>query len=92
MPRILLIDDDQALAEPLHDYLLTFDLQMESVTHPAHGLKLIRLNPPDLVILDIILTARGDVMDRVVGLELGADDNPPNPSNPANLWAASTTS
>ena len=35
----------------------------------------------------IILTARGDVMDRVVGLELGADDYVPKPFEPRELVA-----
>lgn len=110
MPRILLIDDDQALAGPLRDYLLRYDLLLESVTHPTEGLQRIKLNPPDLVILDIMLpemdgfevcrnirksseipiimlTARGDVMDRVVGLELGADDYLAKPFEPRELVA-----
>ncbi|MBS7776838.1 response regulator transcription factor [Acidovorax sp. CCYZU-2555] len=33
----------------------------------------------------IMLTARGDVMDRVVGLELGADDYLPKPFEPREL-------
>jgi len=35
----------------------------------------------------IMLTARGDVMDRVVGLELGADDYLPKPFEPRELLA-----
>jgi OmpR family response regulator RpaB len=35
----------------------------------------------------IMLTARGDVMDRVVGLELGADDYLPKPFEPRELAA-----
>jgi two-component system OmpR family response regulator len=34
-----------------------------------------------------MLTARGDVMDRVVGLELGADDYVPKPFEPRELVA-----
>jgi len=33
-----------------------------------------------------MLTARGEVMDRVVGLELGADDYLPKPLNRVNWW------
>ncbi|MDQ2780459.1 MAG: response regulator transcription factor [Pseudomonadota bacterium] len=39
----------------------------------------------DLPIL--MLTARGDVMDRIVGLELGADDYLPKPFEPRELLA-----
>jgi DNA-binding response OmpR family regulator len=35
----------------------------------------------------IMLTARGDVMDRIVGLELGADDYVPKPFEPRELVA-----
>ncbi len=42
----------------------------------------------DLATLPIVmLTARGDVMDRVVGLELGADDYLPKPFEPRELLA-----
>ena len=33
----------------------------------------------------IMLTARGEVMDRIVGLELGADDYLPKPFEPREL-------
>src|SRR5919201_7170913 len=35
----------------------------------------------------LMLTARGDAMDRVVGLELGADDSLPKPFEPRELLA-----
>jgi DNA-binding response OmpR family regulator len=35
----------------------------------------------------VMLTARGDEMDRIVGLELGADDYLPKPFNPRELLA-----
>lgn len=35
----------------------------------------------------IMLTARGDEMDRIVGLEMGADDYMPKPFNPRELEA-----
>ena len=70
----------------------------------------LRVDPPDIVILDvmlpemdgfavcrkvretsrvpiIMLTARGDVTDRIVGLELGADDYVPKPFEPRELLA-----
>ena len=34
-----------------------------------------------------MLTARGDEMDRIVGLEMGADDYMPKPFNPRELEA-----
>ena len=35
----------------------------------------------------IMLTARGDEVDRIVGLEMGADDYLPKPFNPRELLA-----
>lgn len=114
MFQILLIDDDEALAPPLRTYFRQFDLELVNATHPEQGLTRIASDPPDLVILDIMLpdmdgfelcrrirqhselpilmlTARGDVMDRVVGLELGADDYLPKPFEPRELVARVNT-
>ena len=52
------------------------------------GLDVCRRDPrraPSTPIL--MLTARGDAMDRVVGLELGADDYLPKPFEPRELLA-----
>ena len=35
----------------------------------------------------LLLTARGDAVDRIVGLEIGADDYPPKPFDPRELVA-----
>jgi two-component system OmpR family response regulator len=43
--------------------------------------------PPTSDIPILMLTARGEVMDRVVGLELGADDYLPKPFEPRELVA-----
>ena len=40
----------------------------------------------------LLLTARGEDVDRIVGLEIGADDYPPSPSIPANCWQESAQS
>jgi len=48
----------------------------------------LRREPPPLATLPLVmLTARGDVMDRVVGRELGADDYLPKPFEPRELLA-----
>lgn len=48
----------------------------------------IRSCPPPLAAIPIVmLTAKGDPMDRVVGLELGADDYVPKPFEPRELLA-----
>lgn len=110
MPRILLIDDDERLAELLQEYFRRFDLTIVSAPRPSVGLDRLHSDDIDLVILDIMLpemdgfevckairkqsdvpiimlTARGEVMDRIVGLELGADDYLPKPFEPRELVA-----
>jgi two-component system, OmpR family, phosphate regulon response regulator OmpR len=65
-----------------------FDLLILDLMLPdADGLDLCRRirQSSDLPIL--MLTARGDAMDRVVGLEIGADDYLPKPFEPRELLA-----
>ena len=108
--RALLIDDDERLCALLAEYFGRFGIAVRSASHPEEGLRLLRADPPDIVILDvmlpdmdgfavcrkvrhvsrvpiIMLTARGDVTDRIVGLELGADDYLPKPFEPRELVA-----
>ncbi len=94
---ILVVEDEEALAEAL-----TFNLERQGfnvhVVHDGFGaVTSVQTNPPDLVILDVMLpgidgfevcrrvrsrsnvpilmlTARGEEIDRVLGLEIGADD------------------
>ncbi|HPW83550.1 MAG TPA: response regulator transcription factor [Rhodoferax sp.] len=51
------------------------------------GFALCRAIRKDSDIPIVMLTARGEVMDRVVGLELGADDYVPKPFEPRELVA-----
>ncbi len=95
--HLLLVEDDESIAEPLR-----FGLQSEGfvVTHATtgkQGLAFARSEKPALILLDVMLpemdgytvvrtlraessvpilmlTARGQELDRVMGLELGADD------------------
>lgn len=46
-----------------------------------------RLRAQDEQVAIIMLTARGDDVDRIVGLEIGADDYLPKPGNPRELLA-----
>jgi DNA-binding response OmpR family regulator len=107
---ILIIDDDEKLNRLLKDFLARFGYEVKCATHPKKGLDMISADPPDLIILDIMLpdmdgftvcreirkslsipiimlTARGEVTDRIVGLELGADDYLPKPFEPRELVA-----
>ncbi len=65
-----------------------FDAAILDVMLPEmDGFELCRQIRRDNPIPILMLTARGDVMDRVVGLELGADDYLPKPFEPRELLA-----
>lgn len=65
-----------------------FDAAILDVMLPEmDGFELCRTVRRDSDIPIIMLTARGEVMDRVVGLELGADDYVPKPFEPRELVA-----
>lgn len=66
----------------------TFDAVVLDVMLPEmDGFEVCRTIRRDNDIPIIMLTARGEVMDRVVGLELGADDYLPKPFEPRELVA-----
>lgn len=52
-----------------------------------NGFDALRLLRADSGVPVLMLTARGDDVDRIVGLELGADDYLPKPCNPRELSA-----
>ncbi len=108
--RILLVDDDAALAELLTEYLKPVGYELSVAATGAEGLKRLAADSFDGVLLDVMLpdldgfevcrrirsssdvpvlmlTARGQDEDRIVGLELGADDYVPKPFNPRELLA-----
>ena len=65
-----------------------FDAAILDVMLPEmDGFELCRTIRKESDIPVVMLTARGDVMDRVVGLELGADDYLPKPFEPRELLA-----
>ena len=108
--RLLLVDDETILREPLAEYLTRqgFAVQ-EAESAAAARAKLIEFTP-DLVLLDImmpgedglslcrhlietrdlpviLLTAKTEPTDRIVGLEIGADDYVVKPFEPRELVA-----
>ncbi len=108
--RVLVIDDDERLNALLTRYMDRFGFSVHSAVDPKAGLRMLKSDPPDIVILDvmlpetdgfavcrkvretsrvpiIMLTARGEVMDRILGLELGADDYLAKPFEPRELVA-----
>jgi len=66
----------------------TFDALILDIMLPdVDGLEVCRRVRAEHDIPILMLTARGDEMDRIVGLELGADDYLPKPFNPRELLA-----
>jgi DNA-binding response OmpR family regulator len=108
--RVLIIEDDATVAEVVGRYLAREGYEVEIATDGAAGLDRALSDPPELVVLDlmlpnlgglevcrriraaapvpvIILTALGEETDRIVGLELGADDYVAKPFSPRELTA-----
>jgi len=108
--RILIVEDDERLAELTREYLESNGLAVSIETHGSPAVERIRNEQPDLVVLDlmlpgedglsicrrvrpyysgpiIMLTARTDDLDQVLGLEMGADDYISKPVKPRVLLA-----
>lgn len=108
---ILVVDDEEALAEGLRYNLEREGFRVSLATRGTAALDAVASAPPDLVLLDvmlpdldgfevcrqlrardyqgpvILLTARDRELDRVVGLEIGADDYVTKPFSTAELVA-----
>ena len=97
MPSILLIEDEQAIADALSVALRREGFEVRHALLAGDARREFAAQPPDLMVLDVglpdgsgfdlcreclasadvpivFLTARHDEIDRVLGLELGADD------------------
>ncbi|MDH4555853.1 response regulator [Pseudomonas sp. BN417] len=108
--RILIVEDDQRLADLTREYLEGNGLQVAIESDGGQAVARILKERPDLVVLDLMLpgedglsicrklrgryegpilmlTARTDDMDQVLGLELGADDYVCKPVRPRVLLA-----
>ncbi|MCX7175140.1 MAG: two-component system response regulator OmpR [Proteobacteria bacterium] len=77
---------DKMLARELYD-LLVLDLMLPGEDGLAICRRLRGENNPHKDLPIIMLTAKGDDIDRIVGLEMGADDYLPKPFNPRELVA-----
>lgn len=111
MKRILIIEDDAAIRTGLESSLRELHYEVESEEDGARGFARAKRNPPDLLILDLMLpskngedicrdlradgmhtpilmlTAKGTELDKVLGLELGADDYMTKPFSLRELHA-----
>jgi len=108
--QILIVEDDQRLAQLTREYLEGNGLRVAIEADGARAAARILAEQPDLVILDLMLpgedglsicrkvrsgykgpilmlTARTDDMDQVLGLEMGADDYVCKPVRPRVLLA-----
>jgi two-component system response regulator RegX3 len=109
-PRILVVEDEEAISEPLAEYLERDGFDAEVAGTLAEARSALERQAPDLLLLDvmlpdgdgrelareirktsdvpiIMLTARGEEIDRVLGLELGADDYVVKPFSARELAA-----
>lgn len=110
MPKLLLVEDEHAIAEGLTISLEAEGFQVSWVNDGSQALAAFERQRPDLVLLDLMLpglsgteicrqlrsrsdvpiimvTARDGEVDRVVGLELGADDYVTKPFSARELVA-----
>jgi DNA-binding response OmpR family regulator len=108
--RILVVDDDPTVSEVVARYLQHDGYVVETVGDGRVALDRALAEPPDLVVLDlmlpgldglevcrrlralapvpiVILTARGQETDRIIGLDLGADDYVAKPFSTKELVA-----
>ncbi|WP_263322218.1 winged helix-turn-helix domain-containing protein [Endozoicomonas sp. Mp262] len=108
--RILIVEDDERLANLTREYLENNGLQVSIEGDGARAVDRILEERPDLVVLDLMLpgedgvsicrrarsqfhnpilmlTARTDDLDEVLGLEMGADDYVAKPVRPRVLLA-----
>jgi two-component system catabolic regulation response regulator CreB len=109
-PSVLVVEDEAAIADTILYALRTDGMQIEHCSLGNTALERLRMQPFDLVVLDvglpdisgfevcrnlrtftdvpvIFLTARHEEVDRIVGLEIGADDYVVKPFSPRELAA-----
>jgi two-component system phosphate regulon response regulator PhoB len=109
--RVLIVEDEPDISDVLRYNLVKDGFLVQVEGRGDTALELIRAQPPDLIILDLmlpgmdglevtrmlkrdptlarlpilLLTARSEEVDRIVGLELGADDYITKPFSPREV-------
>ncbi|HEU4356286.1 MAG TPA: response regulator transcription factor [Actinomycetota bacterium] len=109
-PRILVVEDEKVISEPLAEHLERDGFDTEVAATLAEARSALESGAPDVILLDVMLpdgdgrdlarevrktsdvpiimvTARGEEIDRILGLELGADDYVVKPFSARELAA-----
>ncbi|HUE83249.1 MAG TPA: response regulator transcription factor [Pyrinomonadaceae bacterium] len=95
---LLVVEDDENISSAISEYFSRAGYEVKTVEDGLSGVKLALEDPPDAIVLDLMLpkmdglavckelrekisylpilmlTAKDDVVDKVLGLEMGADD------------------
>ncbi|MGN6710774.1 response regulator transcription factor [Anaerocolumna jejuensis] len=110
MKKILIVEDDELIAELEKDYLEASNYETETVGNGILGMKYAKEKEYDLILLDVMLpglsgfdicrelrkdmdipiimvTAKGEDIDKIRGLGLGVDDYIVKPFSPSELVA-----
>jgi two-component system, OmpR family, alkaline phosphatase synthesis response regulator PhoP len=100
-PSIIVVEDEADIADLIKYNLEKEGFRTATVADGEKALERIRLSPPSLVVLDLLLpkldglavcremmlTARGEEMDKLAGFEAGADDYLTKPFSPREMVA-----
>jgi CheY-like chemotaxis protein len=70
LPRLLVVDDDDSVVNVLQEYFATAGYQVEFAQHGGDALTLIQHDPPDVVLLDIVMPGMNgvEVLQRILAL------------------------
>ena len=85
--NILVVDDEKEIADVIALYLQSDQYTVYPFYTGEEALECMKTTKIDLAILDVMLTAKTEYIDKITGLTLGADDYILKPFNPLELIA-----